>query len=154
MRDENGDRSDDPLLVAILRIVQRSPDGWAGTATDLLRTLDAEVPPHRRGAYWPKDATRIGHRLTHLATVLAGAGVICARAEEGHHNTRIIRLRAGSPSEPNAAGGVMQRSVKGTTPPVMGHGGPAALAALAVIGVGLLLIWLLRRPPPADALRA
>lgn len=151
MQNENEDGGGNPLFAAILRIVQRSPDGWTGTATDLLRTLDADVPPHRRGSRWPKDATRIGHSVTRLESALAGAGVICARTEEGHNNRRMIRLQPASLVEPSAADGEPQRPAAGATALPAGHGGGGLIAALAAIAGGLLLMWLLRQPPAAPS---
>lgn len=146
MGDGNEDRSGDPLLAAILRIVQGLPGGWAGTAADLLRTLNAEVPPHRRGSGWPKDATRIGHSLTRLAAALADAGVICARAEEGHNNRRMIRLQPASLPESSAADGEAIGTAAGAMARPAGHSAGGLIAALAAV-CGLLLMWLLRQPP-------
>lgn len=151
MRDRNADGDSDPLFAAILRIVQRSPDGWAGTATELLRTLHAEVPPHRRGPVWPKDATRIGHSLTRLESALADAGVMCVRGEEGHNNRRMIRLQRALLVESSAADGEAIGTAAGAMGPPSGQSAGGLIAALAAIGGGLLLMWLLRQPPAAPA---
>ena len=144
------------LLPAIIDLADVAPDGWHGTARELLADLEARVSPEHRGPAWPCNAFGLGHRLSALAPELAAVGIGLARSSEGHANRRVIHL------EPCASAELTEEDDRrearddmlaslGTWPP-HGRGLAGLLAIVAVIVIGVLLAWPLR--PPAGVLPA
>lgn len=151
MPDRARDFGDDPLLTAIVGLIDSSPWTWTGTAGELLATLDKATPGAARRANWPTSAMALGHRLTAIGPALADAGVGLARAREGHDNRRMIRLtrQVTLPGLKRAATEQGPDDEKALGWPTWGD--PAAGERLGFIGVfgaaavSLLLIWGIRR---------
>jgi hypothetical protein len=82
----------DEVVAAISKMLQEAPDGrWHGTASDLLRDLNAgqgdERPPG-----WPKAANALSARLTRHMPVLRDCGVRCERSKHPDSRVGLITL--------------------------------------------------------------
>ena len=149
-QDANADR--DTLLAAVLRVAERAPAGWHGSASELLALLDAEVPPASRGMTWPRNPKTLGQMLSRLASALAAAGIELWRTEEGHDNRRVIHLapgaRPGSGKAGNAwQGATHEAAALPAAPPKAMHGGWQVAAILVLIAFVLAAALLLPLPP-------
>jgi hypothetical protein len=63
----------DPVAHEVMRFVQRHPDGWTGTASQLLELLERPEAVDRRR--WPADGARLSGRLKEMAPALNKLGV-------------------------------------------------------------------------------
>jgi hypothetical protein len=63
----------DPVAHEVMRFVQRRPDGWTGTASQLLELLERPEALDRRR--WPADGARLSGRLKETAPALNKLGV-------------------------------------------------------------------------------
>ena len=80
----------DEVVAAVSKMLQEAPDGrWHGTATDLLRDLNA-VQGDERPPGWPKAANALSARLTRLMPVLRDCGVRCERSK--HPDNRVVHI--------------------------------------------------------------
>lgn len=82
----------DAVATAVMSFVE---DRWAGTATELLKALEGQVPEDvRRSKAWPKTPKTLGNRLRRAATFLRHSGieVETGRAREGGTGRRLIRI--------------------------------------------------------------
>jgi hypothetical protein len=96
MTDPVWNSGDDPLLRAIVALVEGPEGAWSGTASELLDVVEAMVPAKKRRENWPASPNALGRHLTRLAPELEATGISLSRAEEGHANRRIIRLEVAS----------------------------------------------------------
>jgi hypothetical protein len=81
----------DPVAVALRRFMADRME-WDGTATELLGQLNAVIGEKATAAKnWPTDGTRLGGRLTRLATHLRGAGIDVQRDRRRAARTITIR---------------------------------------------------------------
>jgi hypothetical protein len=83
------------LTPALRELVQTTPTGWRGTATELLKRLEGmpAAQTHRRD--WPKDATRLSGELRRLLPQLRRQGIEIEFKEgrAGGVHTRVITVR-------------------------------------------------------------
>ena len=100
MIDPVWNSGDDPLLRAIVALIDGPEGAWSGTASELLEAVEGMGHAGKRGPNWPASPEGLGHHLTRLATRLApeleAAGISLSRTKQGHHNRRIIRLELAS----------------------------------------------------------
>jgi putative DNA primase/helicase len=67
------------------------PDGWTGTATELLTMLNARVnEATRRSKLWPLSAQGLGNRIDRVAPLLRNKGFV---VERRHSGQRIIIIK-------------------------------------------------------------
>ena len=74
----------DPVAVAIRDCIAADrPDGWTGTATELLAALNGRVSEGvRKSKLWPLSAQGLGNRIDRVAPLLRNKGF----AVERHHS--------------------------------------------------------------------
>ncbi|MFC7478527.1 hypothetical protein ACFQS7_29685 [Dankookia sp. GCM10030260] len=87
----------DAIASAVLEIMDGNPNGWSGTATNLLDALRAEVSEAvERERSWPKGAAQLSARLTRAAPALRRVGVTVEQTRAGGTGKRLWRIaRAG-----------------------------------------------------------
>jgi hypothetical protein len=86
----------EPVAVAI-RSFMADREEWGGTATELLRHLNGVVGDKGAAAKgWPNDGTRLGGRLTRLATHLRAVGIDVQR-DRRRASGRRFTIRRGLP---------------------------------------------------------
>jgi hypothetical protein len=75
----------DPVAVAIRDyITAEHPQGWTGTATELLSGLNSRVAEGvRKSRIWPLTAQALGNRLDRAAPLLRGKGFAVERRHSG-----------------------------------------------------------------------
>ena len=75
----------DVVAVAIRDwIVAERPDGWAGTATELLAVLNTRVNEGmRKSKLWPLGAQALGNRIERIAPLLRNKGFVIDRRRTG-----------------------------------------------------------------------
>jgi putative DNA primase/helicase len=86
----------DSVAVAIrdFVIVER-PDGWTGTATELLNALNGRVAETvRRSKLWPQTAQALGNRIDRIAPLLRNKGFGVERRHSGQRHIIIIPPKA------------------------------------------------------------
>jgi hypothetical protein len=82
----------DMVASAVRSFVDRERN-WRGTMTELLAKLEIYVGPEkRRMPGWPRTANHLGSRISRVDRALSKIGILIERSEEGHANTRYIRL--------------------------------------------------------------
>jgi hypothetical protein len=84
----------DPIAGAVEEIQTDYPDGWDGTASQLLGAINLRVAPevkNERG--WPKDAARLSTRLKRAAPALRRVGVDVVLPTGGGRSGRVIVIR-------------------------------------------------------------
>jgi len=89
-----------PVATALLGIA--TPEGWTGTASELLRTLtDSVTEQVSKSKEWPKTATTLSRELTRIQPALRKAGIGIVRPpRKGHGRTRLLQVRrAGAPED-------------------------------------------------------
>ncbi len=81
----------DPVAVAIKDYVSvEHPEGWAGTATELLSALNGGVSEGmRKSRIWPDTAQRLGNRIDRVAPLLRSKGFV---VERRHSGQRLITI--------------------------------------------------------------
>jgi hypothetical protein len=100
-RDANETLLDGNLLADVVRELAGQGE-WKGTATQLLKRLDAIAGDRAKSKYWPKDATRLSGSLRRLAASLRTVGVDVRSARDTREKSR-TRLLSIKPLSPNAA---------------------------------------------------
>lgn len=80
--------SNNPVAVAIEKLLAEQEVGWAGTPTELMQTISPQFPPPT----WPKDATRLSGELRRLAPHLRTWGVGIAMVKS--NGVRLIKLES------------------------------------------------------------
>ena len=82
-----------PVATALLGIA--TPEGWTGTASELLRTLtDSVTEQVSKSKEWPKTATTLSRELTRIQPALRKAGIGIVRPpRKGHGRTRLLQVR-------------------------------------------------------------
>ncbi len=93
----------DELVAAITKLLQETPDArWHGTATQLLRDLNAslgdEKPPE-----WPKLPNTLSRRLKRVEPVLRDCGVRCERSKHPATRVHLITLSLSEKKETSLA---------------------------------------------------
>jgi putative DNA primase/helicase len=88
----------DPIAVAVRDwITVEHPDGWTGTATELLTVLNARVSEAvRRSKLWPLTAQALGNRIDRIAPLLRSKGFV---VERRHSGQRLIIIKPPAKSE-------------------------------------------------------
>ncbi|MHB8734793.1 MAG: bifunctional DNA primase/polymerase [Terriglobales bacterium] len=84
-----------PIAVEIIHLMERSASFWEGTATELLRTLNENVPePERRARSWPANPRALSNSVRRIAPNLRqfGIEVFYSRAS-CQQRQRLIRLQ-------------------------------------------------------------
>ena len=86
----------DPLAVEIRRMIDtRYPNGWEGTATELLEELNKVADEiTRRSRLWPQTASALGSKMRRIAPSLCAQGY---KVEYGHSGDRSIYIRPKRP---------------------------------------------------------
>jgi putative DNA primase/helicase len=86
----------DPIAVAVHGFVlEKNPDGWEGTATDLLIVLDNHVAEHiRKSRSWPKTAAQLGNRIKRAKPLLEHKGFTVERRHSGMRTITIMPPKA------------------------------------------------------------
>jgi putative DNA primase/helicase len=83
----------EPLAVAIndyVPVEHPHPNGWTGTATELLNVLNGRVNDGiRRSRIWPDTAQRLGNRIDRIAPLLRSKGFV---VERRHSGQRLITI--------------------------------------------------------------
>lgn len=74
----------DPVAVATVSLAEGSPDGWRGTAGELLGRITPERAPHG----WPKSPRGLAARLKRLRPALARIGVDVRLGQRGTDTLR------------------------------------------------------------------
>ncbi len=83
----------DTIASAILEIADENPDGWTGTATNLLEEIREKAPEGaERDRTWPKDAARLSARVKRVAPNLRRVGVVIEQTREGGTGKRVWRI--------------------------------------------------------------
>jgi energy-coupling factor transporter ATP-binding protein EcfA2 len=84
----------DPVAVAIRDFIrEHHPNGWHGTATELLSALNETVPETvRRARMWPVTAQSIGNRIDRIAPLLRGKGLHVERRHSGIRTIGIVPI--------------------------------------------------------------
>lgn len=79
------------MAVAIKDYVSvEHPEGWAGTATELLSALNGGVSEGmRKSRIWPDTAQRLGNRIDRVAPLLRSKGFV---VERRHSGQRLITI--------------------------------------------------------------
>ena len=95
----------DVVAMSVQRFITRAdfPEGWRGSATELLSYLNQRVPEAtRRARRWPVNAGSMGTAVQRVAPLLRGKGFLIDRV---HSGTREITLMppAGAVSPPVSA---------------------------------------------------
>jgi putative DNA primase/helicase len=68
-------------------IVAEQPDGWTGTATELLSALNVRVNEGaRRSKLWPLSAQGLGNRIDRIAPLLRNKGFVVERRHSGQRH--------------------------------------------------------------------
>ena len=82
----------DPVAVAIRDYVSVDhPDGWTGTATELLNVINGRVSDGmRRSRIWPDTAQRLGNRIDRVAPLLRSKGFLVERRHSGQRLITIV----------------------------------------------------------------
>jgi putative DNA primase/helicase len=82
----------DAVAVAVSDwISAEHPDGWTGTATELLTALNARVSEAvRRSKLWPLTAQALGNRIDRIAPLLRSKGFV---VERRHSGQRLIIIK-------------------------------------------------------------
>jgi putative DNA primase/helicase len=82
----------DPVAVAIRDwIIAEHPEGWTGTATELLSALNGRVSEGvRRSRIWPDTAQRLGNRIDRVAPLLRSKGFVVERRHSGQRLITIV----------------------------------------------------------------
>ena len=81
----------DPVAVAIHGMMKFKPDGWAGTATELLFALNDHVSETmRKSRAWPITAQGLGNRIDRIAPLLRGKGLLVERRHSGVRTVTIV----------------------------------------------------------------
>ena len=82
----------DPVAVAIRDYVSAEhPEGWTGTATELLSALNGRVSEGvRRSRIWPDTAQRLGNRIDRVAPLLRSKGFVVERRHSGQRLITIV----------------------------------------------------------------
>lgn len=100
--DNRRDQSDttfeaDPLAIALRNMMRGGtyPEGWHGTATELLTVLSDNVSETvKRSRAWPVTAQGLGNRIDRVAPLLRNKGV---RIERRHSGVRTISITTYAP---------------------------------------------------------
>ena len=72
------------------------PDGWTGTATELLSILNGRVSEGvRRSRMWPDTAQRLGNGIDRVAPLLRSKGFVVERRHSGQRLITIVPPKAG-----------------------------------------------------------
>lgn len=98
-----------PVGPALLALVEGRPEGWTGTAAELLEAIEEETgAAARKRPDWPKTARALSAQLDRLAPSLRRQGVEFERRREGHARRRLFTVRkvGEQPSAPSAKGSV------------------------------------------------
>jgi putative DNA primase/helicase len=87
----------DPVAVAIKDYVSvEHPEGWTGTATELLSALNSRASDGmRKSRIWPDTAQRLGNRIDRVAPLLRSKGFL---VERRHSGQRLITITPPKPS--------------------------------------------------------
>jgi putative DNA primase/helicase len=82
----------DAVAVAIWELVTKHrPEGFEGTATQLLAELNLIVPEGvKKARFWPADAARLGDRVSRAMPVLKAKGCIVVKRHSGNRTITII----------------------------------------------------------------
>jgi Bifunctional DNA primase/polymerase, N-terminal len=82
----------DAVAVAIDKLINPElPEGFQGTATELLNALNNVVTEStRKSKYWPQDAARLGNRVSRAARLLRAKGYIIDRRHSGDRTITIL----------------------------------------------------------------
>ena len=82
----------DPVAVAIRDYVSiEHPEGWTGTATELLSALNGRASEGvRRSRIWPDTAQRLGNRIDRVAPLLRSKGFAVERRHSGQRLITIV----------------------------------------------------------------
>ena len=82
----------DSVAVAIRDwIIAEHPEGWIGTATELLSALSGRVSEGvRRSRIWPDTAQRLGNRIDRIAPLLRSKGFVVERRHSGQRLITIV----------------------------------------------------------------
>jgi hypothetical protein len=82
----------DPVAGAVVELLRRRPEGWRGTATDLLAELSSFVPDDlKRTQSWPKQPNRLSGMLRRAAPSLRAMNVIVQPTHIG--TQRVVSVR-------------------------------------------------------------
>ena len=97
----------DAVAVAIRDYVSRDhPDGWTGTATELLAALNNNVSEGiRKSKLWPLSAQGIGNRIDRSAPLLRNKGFVVERRHSGQRTIIIVPPRGQTAAPPPTGGG-------------------------------------------------
>ena len=77
----------DPLAAAVMTVINRDnfPNGWKGTASELLDLLDAGTPDNRKGRFWPGNPRALGSQLRRIQESLASIGYRIQKVRRGRN---------------------------------------------------------------------
>ena len=92
--------SGDPLIAAVLDLLERHGRTWTGTAGDL---LDALARPADRDVPWPGNGRVLSQRLAESPDVLTAAGIRVRQVKSG--SVRRLELTAADPDDSPTDGG-------------------------------------------------
>jgi putative DNA primase/helicase len=86
----------DAVAVAIWKLLADQPEGFQGTATELLAAINALVPePTRKSRFWPENPAQLGNRLARAAPLLKARGCAVERRHSGERIITIVPPRSG-----------------------------------------------------------
>jgi hypothetical protein len=87
----------DAVAVAIWKMITTDrPEGFQGTATELLTAINNIVPEMtRKSRYWPENAAQLGNRIARATPLLKARGCTIERRHSGARIITIILPRAG-----------------------------------------------------------
>ncbi len=86
----------DAVAVAIWKLLADRPEGFVGTATELLAAINALVPePTRKSRFWPENAAQLGNRLARAVPLLKARGCAIERRHSGERIITIVPPRVG-----------------------------------------------------------
>jgi putative DNA primase/helicase len=87
----------DAVAVAVKDFMEKHPERWEGTSTDLLVVLDDVTPERiRKSKSWPKTPAQLGNRIKRAMPLLEHKGFTVDRRHSGTRTITIVPPRAPS----------------------------------------------------------
>ena len=96
----------DAVAVAIWKMITTDrPEGFQGTATELLTAINNIVPETtRKSRYWPENAAQLGNRIARATPLFKARGCTIERRHSGARIITIVPPRTGLTMAPTAKG--------------------------------------------------
>ncbi len=83
----------DILATAVRSFIEANPNGWEGTATDLLKHLNDKAEEQtKRQKQWPKAANALTSKLKRSATALRTSGIEIVASRSSHGGARTVKI--------------------------------------------------------------